>query len=204
MVPYVVGDVTTQPVEAGNPLRETTDPDGSARRRSEIRAASRPHADRHGQSRLRSGRSGSGRRQPVRVRDVLLGASAVLRRRLRHLSASTSTATTATAAGCSTRGASAARRAVRAGRSRRRLFRRAGADDDPRRGEADRPRRRVLDWRAQCRHRRRGRGDRRTASQRTRQTIEPLTSYSVVRARREFAEPVRARLHHDGDQPQPR
>ena len=29
MVPYVVGDLTTQPGEAGNPLRETTDPDGS-------------------------------------------------------------------------------------------------------------------------------------------------------------------------------
>ncbi|MGB2715093.1 MAG: DUF5916 domain-containing protein [Vicinamibacterales bacterium] len=29
MVPYVVGDVTTQPGEAGNPLRQTTDPNGS-------------------------------------------------------------------------------------------------------------------------------------------------------------------------------
>ena len=29
LVPYVVGDVTTQPGEAGNPLRQTTDPDGS-------------------------------------------------------------------------------------------------------------------------------------------------------------------------------
>jgi hypothetical protein len=29
MVPYVVADLTTQPGEAGNPLRETTDPDGS-------------------------------------------------------------------------------------------------------------------------------------------------------------------------------
>ena len=29
MVPYVVGDVTTQPGESGNPLRQTTDPDGS-------------------------------------------------------------------------------------------------------------------------------------------------------------------------------
>jgi hypothetical protein len=29
MVPYVVGDVTTEPGEAGNPLHETTDPDGS-------------------------------------------------------------------------------------------------------------------------------------------------------------------------------
>jgi hypothetical protein len=29
MVPYVVGDVTTQPGEAGNPLRQTTDGDGS-------------------------------------------------------------------------------------------------------------------------------------------------------------------------------
>jgi hypothetical protein len=29
LVPYVVGDVTTQPGEDGNPLRETTDPDGS-------------------------------------------------------------------------------------------------------------------------------------------------------------------------------
>ena len=29
VVPYVVGDVTTQPGEAGNPLRQTTDPDGS-------------------------------------------------------------------------------------------------------------------------------------------------------------------------------
>ena len=28
LVPYVVGDVTTQPAEAGNPLRETTDPSG--------------------------------------------------------------------------------------------------------------------------------------------------------------------------------
>ena len=29
MVPYAVADVTTQPGETGNPLRETTDPDGS-------------------------------------------------------------------------------------------------------------------------------------------------------------------------------
>jgi hypothetical protein len=29
MVPYVVGDVTTQPGEAGNPLRQTADPDAS-------------------------------------------------------------------------------------------------------------------------------------------------------------------------------
>lgn len=29
LVPYVVGDVTTQPGEVGNPLRQTTDPDGS-------------------------------------------------------------------------------------------------------------------------------------------------------------------------------
>jgi hypothetical protein len=29
MVPYVVGDVTTQPADEGNPLRQTTDPDGS-------------------------------------------------------------------------------------------------------------------------------------------------------------------------------
>ena len=39
VVPYLVGDVTTQPGEPGNPLINTTDPDGIARRRFEVCAA---------------------------------------------------------------------------------------------------------------------------------------------------------------------
>ena len=83
LVPYVVGEVTTQPVEAGQPARQTR----PIRTRSlgvDLKYALQPgpHADRDGQSGLRPGRSGSGRRQPVGVRDVLLRAAAVLRRGL--------------------------------------------------------------------------------------------------------------------------
>ena len=40
VVPYVVGDVKTQPAEPGNPLTKATDPNGVGRRRSEVRGAS--------------------------------------------------------------------------------------------------------------------------------------------------------------------
>ena len=55
MVPYLVGDLTTQPGEAGNPLRETTDPDGSLG--VDLKYALRPGLTLtgDGESRLRSG-----------------------------------------------------------------------------------------------------------------------------------------------------
>ncbi len=77
--------LTTQPVDDGQPLQDANERRRRSRRRSQVRRQAEPHAHRHGQPGLRPGRSRSGRGQPVGVRDVLLGAAAVLRRRLRHL-----------------------------------------------------------------------------------------------------------------------
>ena len=81
LVPYVVGDVKTQPVEDANPLQDARIGRRGSWRRSQVRAQAEPHAHGYGQPRLRPGRSGPGRRQPVRVRDVLFRAAPLLRRR---------------------------------------------------------------------------------------------------------------------------
>ena len=186
LLPYTLGSLSLQP-PSDNPLIERTDPGRLDRPRPEVRAAARADADGDRQSRLRPGRSRSGRRQPRRVRDVLPGAAAVLRRRARARSSSTSTATTGSAPGCSTRAASAARRRARPTLDDDEYSERPDVGDDHRRGEADRARRRVLGRRAE-RGDARGRGDdRRPGSLRRDQAVEPLTGYTVVRARREFA-----------------
>ena len=70
----------------------------------------------------------------------------------------------------------------------RRIRRVAGSRDDHRRGQADGPRRQVLDRRAERGHRgRRGARSRAPGWRGATQAIEPLSGYSVVRARREFA-----------------
>ena len=80
-----VGSVATQTGETTTRWSQRTDPGGVGRPRPEVRGAPGLDADGHGQSGLRPGRSRSGRRQPRRVRDVLPGAAAVLRRGLGHV-----------------------------------------------------------------------------------------------------------------------
>ena len=185
-MPYVVGDVKTQTVEPGNSLSKAADPDGIGWRRLEVRGQARPDADRHHQSRLRPGRSRPGRRQSVGVRNVLLRAAAVLRRGLRHLPASISTATTAVAAGCSIRAESAAR----PGAARR--CQTAGSRRAPAQttilgaAKLTGRHRRLFHRRAERRSRPKRTRSSSTARSRTRQAIEPLTGYNVIRARREF------------------
>ena len=186
---------TTQPVEAGQPLAQAHRSGCQRRPRSEVRAAARADADRHGQSRLRPGRSRSRRRQPDRRSRRSSPSGGRSSSKARASSASTSTATTAPAAGSSTRAASAARRAARP------TCRRAGtstapdADDDHRRREADRPHRRVLGRRAERGHRATRTRSSPTACVHTRQTVEPLTSYSVRARPPRVRQPVGARLH---------
>ena len=109
-VPYVVGQVETQPAER-QPARAG---DRSGRRRSalDLKYALTPGLT---LTATVNPDFGQVEADPAVVnldclRDVLLRAPAVLRRRARARSGSTWTATTATAAACSTRGASAARR----------------------------------------------------------------------------------------------
>ena len=85
ILPYTVGQVDTQPVDEGDPLVELARSRRLAGPRSQVRGHAGPHAHGHRQPGLRPGRSRSGRRQPRRVRDVLPGAAAVLRRRVRHV-----------------------------------------------------------------------------------------------------------------------
>jgi hypothetical protein len=82
-------------------------------RRSQIRHHAERHARRHGQSRLRSGRGRSRRREPHRVRDVLLRARPFFVEGTGCISSSSTATSSSTAAptkGCSTRGASGGRR----------------------------------------------------------------------------------------------
>ena len=171
-------------------------------RRSQVRAETEPHAHGHGQSGLRPGRSGPGGRQPVGVRDVLLRAAALLRRGRRHLPVQRRLQRRqlqrpfllAPHRPC------AARRAVdrRGG-----VFRRAGADHDPRRGEADRARRRVLDRRAECDHGRRGCGDRPRHGGAPPDGRAADGLFGDARPPR-VPQPVVGRVHRHGHQPEPR
>ena len=79
----------------------------------------------------------------------------------------------------------------------------AGADDDPRRREADRARRRVLDRRAQRRH---ADEDALIAERLAAHAPDDRAADQLLRRPRaaRVHEPVVARLHDDGDQPQPR
>ena len=67
------------------PARQEREPGRVGRPRHEVRDHAGADADGDGQSRLRPGRGRSGGRQPQRVRDVLSGAPAVLRRGLGRL-----------------------------------------------------------------------------------------------------------------------
>ena len=69
------------------PIRSSASPDPDAAVGLDLKYKRRAgtHAHRHGQSGLRPGRGRSGGREPRRVRDVLRGAAAVLRRRIRQL-----------------------------------------------------------------------------------------------------------------------
>ena len=73
------------PVLGRRPLQRRHAPLRQRRTRSEVPADQQPHARRHDQPRLRSGRGRSGRRQPDGLRDVLRGEAAVLHRRGEHL-----------------------------------------------------------------------------------------------------------------------
>ena len=61
LMPYSLGKVDTQDVDAGNPLAHSPDPGGSVGPRPEVRGDAGADAHRHRQSRLRPGRSGSRR-----------------------------------------------------------------------------------------------------------------------------------------------
>ena len=104
------------------------------------------------------------------------------------------------AAACSIRAASAARRrAPTICRRRRRLHGRAAADEDPRRGQADRARRQVFVWRAARGHaatKTRDRRQRRAShAQAGRAADELLRRPRAARVRQS----VVGRLHDDGD-----
>ena len=82
---HASANLTRQPTD-GNPLRRSVGARRRRRPRHEVRADAGPHAHGDRQPGLRPGRSRSRGRQPDGVRDVLLRAPAVLRRRLRHFS----------------------------------------------------------------------------------------------------------------------
>ena len=187
VVPYMVGQVA----DAAGRRRATrfirsSDATRLLRRRREVRGHAGAHADCHVEPGLRPGRSRPGGREPERVRDVLRRAAAVLRRGVGHLPLRHRLQRRAVP-GAVLLAADRPDAARDADRSRRRLLVDPGADDDPRRGEADRPRGQVLGRRAE-------RGDATTSApasydgtNTSRTLVEPLTSYSVGRATREFA-----------------
>ena len=177
LVPY-----TRREPDAADDRRQPAAEARRARRRArpgpEVRADARPDVHRHHQPGLRPGRSGSGGREPDRVRDVLLRAAAVLRRGIRQLQLSTGLQRRRLH-----RAVLLAPRRPRAAGPRRsperrqHLHRRAGADDDSRRRQADRARRQVLDRRDAGVHagRDRARADRRGRRRSRRSSRRPAT-----------------------------
>ena len=107
-MPYTVASLTRQRPE-GNPLLSASAP--GRRVGLDLKYAVTPGPDAHGdgQPGLRPGRGGSGGREPVGVRDVLRRAPAVLRRRVRQLQLRPDCYDGPCSA-CSTRAASGARR----------------------------------------------------------------------------------------------
>ena len=85
VVPYAVGQLQTQQAQVGNPFVTRRDAASSFGADMKFAVTPGPHADGHDQPRLRPGRGRPGGRQPVRLRDLLRRAAAVLRRGLRHL-----------------------------------------------------------------------------------------------------------------------
>ena len=147
LVPYTVANLTRQRPE-GNPLLSPSAPDGAVGLDMKYAVTPGLTLTGDGQSGFRPGRGRSGGRQPVGVRDLLHRAPAVLRRRIRQLQLRRRLQGRRRAR-CSTRAASAARRTAPT------ICRAATPStpttppqiDDPRRGEADRARRQVLDRR---------------------------------------------------------
>ena len=85
LMPYAVGEYTTSPVAAGNPLNDGRDGDAAVGLDLKYRVTPGLMLTGDRQSGLRAGRSRSRRGQPRRVRDVFLRAASVLRRRIRQL-----------------------------------------------------------------------------------------------------------------------
>ena len=121
LVPYAAGGArVARPSTAGDPVPLRPQRVRQRRPRPAPQARRQLRARRHRQPRLRPGRGRPGGRQPDRLRDLLPGEAAVLRRGradLRQLrpqrARTTTTGTCAASPTCSTRGGSAARRRAR-------------------------------------------------------------------------------------------
>ena len=141
--PYTVANLTRQRPE-GNPLLSASAGEIADRPGREVRSHAGADADRDGESGFRSGRSRSGGRESVGVRDVLRRAPPVLRRRIRQLQLRRRLlgrpVLDVLLAACRPRAA----RHRQPARRRQRLHQLSDAVDDPRRREVDRPRRQVL------------------------------------------------------------
>ena len=175
---------------------------GQRGRRSEVCGAPGDDADRDGQSRLRSGRGGPRRREPERLRNVLLRAPPVLRRRQRHVPVRR---------GLQRRpvqrpvlpAADRPRAARRARAARRRLRIGARPDDDSGGREAHGTRGQILDRRDERVDRRRESDHRarNVPDDAVRGAADEL--FGRARAPR-VRESVHARLHRDVHEPPPR
>ena len=201
VVPYTVGQLQTQEAQVGNPFVTAPRRGVRVRRRHEVRRHPGSHADGHDQPRLRPGRGRPRRRQPLRLRDLLRRAAAVLRRGIRHLPIR-HRLQRRRVPGPLLLPAHRPDAPRHAARHRWRLPLGAFADDDSRGGEAHRPRRLVLGGRAE-------RGDARGARLRVER---PRAHVLGRRADDELhggprharvRKPVVARLHGHRHQPPP-